>query len=143
MRIYNVLIAAAWISMQDIESDNIESGIKPNEHRIWEVRTGISASFSAGILRIALGMIAWTVCVGLSNSAEPAVDYLTQIKPLLKARCYSCHGGLKQKGGLRLDTVELLLRGGDSGAVIASTAGDSSELISRVSTSDLAMRMPP
>ena len=32
-------------------------------------------------------------------------DYLTRVKPLLRARCYACHGGLKQKAGLRLDTV--------------------------------------
>lgn len=76
-------------------------------------------------------------------SAEPAVDYLTQVKPLLKARCYSCHGALKQKGGLRLDTVELLLRGGDSGSVINRESTKMSELIARVSTADLSVRMPP
>ena len=37
-----------------------------------------------------------------------AVDYSSQIKPLLKQKCYACHGGLKQKAGLRLDTVQLL-----------------------------------
>ena len=33
-----------------------------------------------------------------------AVDYAKDIKPLLKERCYACHGALKQKAGLRLDT---------------------------------------
>ncbi|MBM4004074.1 MAG: hypothetical protein FJ295_12440 [Planctomycetes bacterium] len=37
------------------------------------------------------------------------------VKPLLKVRCYACHGALKQQAGLRLDTAALLLRGGDVG----------------------------
>ena len=35
---------------------------------------------------------------------DDAVDYVKQIRPILKARCYSCHGALKQKASLRLDT---------------------------------------
>ena len=37
-----------------------------------------------------------------------AVDYAKDIKPLLKERCYACHGALKQKAGLRLDTVSAI-----------------------------------
>ena len=39
------------------------------------------------------------------------VDYLTQIKPILSTKCYSCHGALKQKGKLRLETRDLMLKG--------------------------------
>ncbi|MCC9608032.1 DUF1553 domain-containing protein [Blastopirellula sp. JC732] len=84
----------------------------------------------------------------MSSSAvfaeDGAVDYQKQIKPLLKARCYACHGALKQEGSLRLDTAVLLKQGGDSGAVIAlGDAADTSELIQRISTEDLSLRMPP
>jgi len=40
------------------------------------------------------------------------------VKPILAARCYACHGALKQKGGLRLDTVALMKKGGDTGPAI-------------------------
>src|SRR5262249_30842436 len=33
------------------------------------------------------------------------VDYEQQIKPILEARCYSCHQGKKARGGLKLDTA--------------------------------------
>ena len=33
------------------------------------------------------------------------IDYLRSVKPILSAHCYSCHGAIKQKAGLRLDTV--------------------------------------
>ena len=68
------------------------------------------------------------------------VDYVKDIKPLLKARCYACHGALKQKGGLRLDTVAAMKKGGDGGSVLdlAHTL-----IVERVTTSDLDERMPP
>jgi hypothetical protein len=69
-----------------------------------------------------------------------AADYAKDIKPLLKARCYACHGALKQKAGLRLDTVALMHHGGESGNVIESTAA---LLLERVTATDKDDRMPP
>ncbi|MBI2808058.1 MAG: PSD1 domain-containing protein [Planctomycetes bacterium] len=46
------------------------------------------------------------------------VDYLRDIKPILASSCYTCHGAIKQKGGLRLDTVALMREGGDHGSVL-------------------------
>jgi hypothetical protein len=65
-----------------------------------------------------------------------AVDYAKDIKPLLKERCYACHGALKQKAGLRLDTVALLKTGGDNGDA-------TKHLLDRLTTTDKADRMPP
>ena len=65
-----------------------------------------------------------------------AVDYAKDIKPLLKERCYACHGALKQKAGLRLDTVSAMKTGGDD--------GDATRLlIQRVTTADKHDLMPP
>jgi hypothetical protein len=69
--------------------------------------------------------------------------YLAGIKPLLRSRCYSCHGSLKQKAGLRVDTVELMRRGGDSGPAVVEGRADESLLLERVSARDAAERMPP
>ena len=71
------------------------------------------------------------------------VDYETQIRPLLRERCRSCHGALRQQGGLRVDTAAALLNGGDSGPAIEPGKADASELIFRVSTDDESIRMPP
>ncbi len=46
---------------------------------------------------------------------EAAKYYVEQIKPILEAKCFSCHGPEKQKGDLRLDQREAVLKGGDSG----------------------------
>ncbi|GAB5442464.1 MAG: hypothetical protein Fues2KO_28130 [Fuerstiella sp.] len=74
--------------------------------------------------------------------AEERVDYLTQIKPLLQEKCYSCHGVLKQEGNLRLETLPLMQQGGDSGAVISAGNADDSLLLERVAA-DEDYRMPP
>ena len=60
-----------------------------------------------------------------------AADYLRDIKPLLRERCASCHGVLKQKGDLRLDAGSLIPR--DSHA----------EILARISSHDEDERMPP
>lgn len=73
--------------------------------------------------------------------ADP-IDYDKQIKPIFTARCKACHGVLKQEGGLRLDTGALARRGGDSGKIIAPGKSASSDLITRITSTDESERMP-
>lgn len=81
---------------------------------------------------------------GIPSYAEEAdVDYARDVKPILHERCYSCHGALKQEGGLRLDTVELARKGGDSGAAVVPKDLAGSPMISRVTATDESTRMPP
>ncbi len=75
--------------------------------------------------------------------AEEPIDYARQIKPLLATRCYACHGALKQQGSLRLDTAAAALAGGDSGAAITPGKSAESELVLRISETDVDLRMPP
>jgi len=80
----------------------------------------------------------------LANSAEAGDDaYLNRVKPLLQARCYACHGALKQEGGLRLDTGRLAFQGGDSGPAFVSGNPMASGIIHRVTAVDASDRMPP
>ncbi|MCA9117694.1 MAG: DUF1549 domain-containing protein, partial [Planctomycetaceae bacterium] len=76
-------------------------------------------------------------------AAEPAALYLKDIKPLLQERCYACHGALKQEAGLRLDTVELMRQGGDSGPAVAPGKTDASAIVERIEADELSGRMPP
>jgi hypothetical protein len=76
-------------------------------------------------------------------SADATANYLTKVKPLLASRCFNCHGGLKQKSKLRLDTVAMMLKGNKSGPVIVPGKPGKSLLVERISTPDLDDRMPP
>lgn len=75
--------------------------------------------------------------------AAETVDYLRNVKVILAARCYSCHGGLKQKDGLRLDTVQLIKKGGKNGPSIVPGNSEKSLLIDHVTARRDAARMPP
>ncbi len=69
----------------------------------------------------------------LAAGAETgAIDFTTEVQPLLAARCGSCHGGDEPQAGLRVGTRADLLKGGKSGPAV--TPGDSraSLLIQRV-----------
>ena len=93
-------------------------------------------------MKSTLVAICWLGLVIPAARAEP-VDYLRQIKPVLQARCYACHGVLKQEAGLRLDTAELARKGGESGLVIRLSEPTTSPLLQRVRSLDEAERMPP
>ncbi len=78
---------------------------------------------------------------GVLSGAE--VDYKRDVQPILRERCYACHGALKSEAGLRLDAASLIRKGGGSGAVIVPGNAASSLLIDRISSSDASYRMPP
>ena len=88
-------------------------------------------------------IFAGMLSIGAATCASEPVDYAQHIKPILKSRCYPCHGALKQESGLRLDSGDMLRRGGDSGLVVVSGKPNESSLMARVSASTREQRMPP
>jgi len=79
-----------------------------------------SPRIAAHLLRLPLSLS--TACLGggvlavssPTASAEESISYERDVRPILKRRCFACHGALKQKAELRLDTVATMLSGGDS-----------------------------
>ena len=90
-------------------------------------------------------LVRFVCLMGLAASvmADDSVDYVRHIKPVLQARCYACHGVLKQEAGLRLDTASFAIKGGESGAVIKPGDPAVSPLMMRISSTDDTTRMPP
>jgi hypothetical protein len=65
-----------------------------------------------------------------------------EIRPLLSEKCVGCHGAKQQSGGLRLDSREAILRGGDSGP--AAVSGDvAASLLVQAIRYDGDLQMPP
>jgi hypothetical protein len=100
------------------------------------------------IVAMSLNRTRWGLLAALIFSVSPNshadnVNYERDVKPVLNARCYACHGALKQEAGLRLDTGVLIRQGGDSGAAISDGQIDDSLLIHRVSAKEPGERMPP
>ena len=78
--------------------------------------------------------------------SAPALDplvYPGKIKPLFAVRCLACHGALEQKGGLRVDTVADMIKGGDSGPGIIPGKPKESPVWLRSAGHGNKRRMPP
>ena len=75
--------------------------------------------------------------------ATSKVDFEKHIQPILAEKCYSCHGLEVQQAGLRLDSRQPALRGGDYGPVIIPGKSAESKLIRRVVNGDGGLQMPP
>lgn len=61
-----------------------------------------------------------------------AVVYQDIVKPILEEKCLSCHNPKKMKGELRMDTPDLLLKGGEHGEILVAGKSDESEMIKRM-----------
>ncbi len=106
------------------------------------IRMRLKSVFRTLVATCAFALLAAGSLAGADES-DSAADYLALVKPVLTERCYACHAALKQEAGLRLDTVESLLSGGDSGPAITAGQSSASLLIERIRQSDPNERMPP
>ncbi len=92
----------------------------------------------------------WTIVllavVPWARASEPTADQASffdrEVRPILKARCLKCHGeGAKIKGGLRLDSREAILKGGDQGPAVVLARPDESLLLRAIRYDEI--EMPP
>ncbi|GGM90368.1 hypothetical protein GCM10010967_24200 [Dyadobacter beijingensis] len=75
---------------------------------------------------------------------DQALVYKDLVEPVLERKCFQCHNAQKKKGDLRLDTPELLLRGGEHGKVLVAGKTSESELFKRLLLPEEdPKRMPP
>jgi hypothetical protein len=85
-------------------------------------------------------------CSALAADAhsENPIDFVRDVRPILKAHCYACHAGGHQEGGLRLDRRDQAMAGGDSGrpAIVPGNTA-ASRMIQAISGADAELRMPP
>lgn len=93
--------------------------------------------------RIAQCICVW--CIIALTSSSAAADDLFELKihPILAGKCFRCHGGDRVSGGLRIDSRESLLKGGESGPAMVPGKVDESLLIKAVRRADDVSAMPP
>src|SRR6266699_5306785 len=78
----------------------------------------------------------------LPPPANHNVNFSKEIRPSCEASGIKCHGRGRNKGGLRLDTRETLLQGGESGLAVVPGNSRESRLIARVQGIDPDSVMP-
>jgi hypothetical protein len=82
---------------------------------------------------------------GRQDDAASLEFFEKNVRPVLVDRCFSCHSASapKLKGGLRLDTLEDALKGGDTAPALVPGHPEKSPLIEAVSYKNVDFRMPP
>jgi uncharacterized membrane protein len=64
------------------------------------------------------------------NGIPDKIDFWRDVDPIFQRACYECHNDKEQKGGLRMDTREYQLLGGDGGPSIIP--GDSKKSLTMI-----------
>lgn len=100
-----------------------------------------------------LGFAMWLIiCITFAcQAADSTADddsarefFEKEVRPILVARCFECHSGgdRSPKGGLRLDSREFILKGGDTGPAVELERPAKSLLVSAINYGDV-YQMPP
>ncbi len=92
-----------------------------------------------------LSAIALLTClaVGQPPAAEQDQFFELKVRPVLAGTCFKCHGGEKTSGGLRTDSRDSLLQGGETKAAIVPGKPDKSLLIEAIKYTNPDIQMPP
>jgi ankyrin repeat protein len=99
----------------------------------------------AGIALSVAVVVSSAAVFSVSNYAQQPVkkvDFTTEVLPILRQNCVTCHGPKEQKNGLRLDRRKDAMRGGTI-AVIGPGNADGSRLYQKLISAHFGPQMPP
>jgi mono/diheme cytochrome c family protein len=100
----------------------------------WIIRLGIGATLAVSLLTAGAADKKEIDVSKLPPASDvQGVTYAKDIKPIFEKSCFKCHGAEKQKGKLRVDSLEAALKGGQDGKVIEPGNSAKSVLVHNVS----------
>src|SRR4051794_22419066 len=74
---------------------------------------------------------------------KEGLTYAKDVRPIFETSCFRCHGDQRPKAGLRLDSLEGVLKGSKDGKVIIPGKSQESQLVLAVARLDEKKAMPP
>jgi mono/diheme cytochrome c family protein len=98
--------------------------------------------FAPLVICVAAGSILGNAERARASTPQGVEFFEKNVRPVLVAKCQSCHGPKRQQGGLRLDSRAALLKGGDNGAVVLPGEPEKSLLVKAIRY-DGELQMPP
>jgi cytochrome c553 len=100
-----------------------------------------AAGFVAAVIHTSAAGVPRSLSPQTPASSLPPDYFETRVRPILAATCYDCHTD-DEKGGLRLDSREAVLKGGESGPAIVPGDPENSLLIQAVRQMPGKPKMP-
>ena len=115
------------------------------------LRPHSGSTFLVGLTLVGCALISAAVAQEVPDDAAHVrtlgapVDYLSDVKPILVRRCYSCHGpdAESRHADLRFDSRSNVIRDRDGYSIVVPGRADESEMMNRISGSDPEDLMPP
>jgi mono/diheme cytochrome c family protein len=98
-----------------------------------------------------MAMLAF-LCVGVTqsraeegNPLEASQLFARKVRPLLESKCFDCHSSRADdvKSGLKLDSLEEILKGGAMGAAVVPGDPEASFLLKALRYEEADYQMPP
>ena len=105
------------------------------------MRSGL-AVLSVILMWVGLAVSAQSPAARSRPGAGASVDFARDIRPILEANCFECHGPKKSRGRLRLDLKAAAFKGGNTGPAVIAHDSDESLMVRRVLGLDGEDRMP-
>jgi Protein of unknown function (DUF1553)/Protein of unknown function (DUF1549)/Planctomycete cytochrome C len=134
---------SGWVESTDDNAPVPATSWRTRRRILLRVVFPVGLVIFLGLSICALAARKWAAVPPSEPSGE--VDFKTDIRPLLAAKCFACHGPdeSKRKAELRLDTKEGLLGGAGKAGVVVPRKPEDSELFRRISAGSPDERMPP
>src|SRR5690242_3093467 len=93
--------------------------------------------------RLSASLLLLLAACGQAPAGDAETFFETKVRSVLAGTCQRCHGERKAGNGLRVDSREALLEGGDSGPAVVPGDPDRSLLIQAVRHTHAKLKMPP
>ena len=105
-------------------------------------------SFNPIARTLFIGALTFGTCATGEEMRAPASPqdlefFESKVRPVLSQYCYECHGSETQKGGLRLDHINTILAGGDSGPALVAGNLAESRIQLAIAYENVDLQMPP
>jgi len=153
--VYGGYVASQW------DSNSYQLSVISYQLSVISYQLSVEGDFPSGRFAIAPSVcshsregfsVRFCVALGLCFSAMPAsaqdetagaeTFFETNIRPVLAAKCFKCHGTQKATNGLRVDSRKTLIEGGKHGPAVVGGDPEGSLLIRAVRYQD-ERKMPP
>src|SRR5262245_49615232 len=96
------------------------------------------------MLRLSPALAVLCLAAGSASAQDAKTQFEKTIRPLFERKCFQCHSSKADelKGNLKLETIELILKGGDQGPAVV--AGDKDSFLLRAIRYEVEdFQMPP
>lgn len=90
-----------------------------------------------------LGLLISVLFLAAAQAQDPEQTAAGKVKKVIFSNCQGCHTNGGHAGGLKMDSLESLVKGGDRGTAVTPGNPDGSLIVRAIQFNDASLKMPP